>query len=60
MGKSTTSHDLPPTKYFLITSIPFYSLCVHTDIRERLSKAGSLEDMKVINDDLKKLAQVCG
>lgn len=36
----------------------FCSLCIHTDIWEKLSKAGSLSEMRSINNDLKQLAQV--
>lgn len=35
-----------------------YRLCIHTDVRERLSKAGSLNEMRTISNDLKHLAQV--
>ena len=42
-------------KLFLLYSC---SLCIHTDVRERLSKAGSLSEMKTISNDLKQLAQV--
>ena len=41
-----------------ILTISLHSLCIHTDIRERLSKAGSLSDMRAINNNLKQLAQV--
>ena len=35
----------------------FARLSIHTDIRERLSKAGSLNEMKGINNDLKKASK---
>lgn len=34
-----------------------HGLSIHTDIRERLSKAGSLNEMKGINNDLKKASK---
>ena len=42
----------------LILALCLNSLCIHTDIRERLSKAGSLSEMRTISIDLKQAAQV--